>query len=412
MLSKEETLDLVRKFNPDVMGFRLDTYNFHQTLSWIRYLKKNINIPVIVGGINLLLYPEESLYYPEIDYGVIGEAIESLPKLLLAIESGEGISSIEGIVYRNDGQIKVNPASKKFISFNSYPFPARHLLLNQLYYSFVSQRKNFTIMVTSKGCPYKCLFCAISSLPYLERSPKNVVDEIEECYKNYNIREIDFFDAVFFFNKERALNICREIVRRKIKIEWSCRSRVDLVDDELLEAASIAGCRQIYFGIESANPEILKAINKNTNLKQVKEAIAISKEYNIKTLGFFMLGNPGESKETIAQTIKLSKQLGLNFVQFCRTIAKPGSGLNIELKEKYNRDYWRDYILGKIQEQPFPTPWTALTYKEITRYLKKAYLSFYFRPLYILKTVFKAKSLSELFRYIRVALKMIISFEK
>lgn len=104
---------------------------------------------------------------------------------------------------------------------------------------YFKRRKNCTIMIISKGCPYKCTFCAISSLPYLERSPKNVIDGIEDCYKKYNIREIDFFDAVFFFNREGALKICWEIIKRQIKIEWSCRSRVDLVDNELLKAASL-----------------------------------------------------------------------------------------------------------------------------------------------------------------------------
>jgi len=408
-LTKEKTAYLIKRFSPDVIGFRLDTYQFYETLDWIRYLKKNVGVPVIAGGINFSLYPEESLH-EGIDYGIIGEAVESLPRLLSALENNEIISDIEGLVYRNNGTVMKNEPSGKPVDFNSYPYPARHLLPNERYYSVISQRKNFTIMITSKGCPYKCIFCAISKLSYSVRSPKNVVDEMEQCYKDYKIREIDFFDAVFFLNRQRALEICRQIIGRKIKIEWSCRSRVDLVDEELLRVASLAGCRQIYYGIESAAPAILERINKKVDIEQVKQAIKLSRKFGIRTLGFFMIGNPGDTRISLDKTIRFMRQTKLDFVQVCRTIAKPGTDLDLLLKQETGRDYWRDYIIGGLDGRRLPAPWTNLSQKEIESYVKKAYYSFYFRPVYIFKTVLRARSFSELWRYFRVGVRMFFSW--
>jgi len=208
-LSKRETLNNVKKFNPDFMAFMLTTYMFHQTLSWIKYLKTGVNVPVICGGLNLAYYPKETLSHKEIDFGIIGSARESLPLLVNAIEKNKNFNKIKGICYRKNGKIFVNMPDSFHDEIDKLPFPARHLLPNEKYYQFISQKKNFTIMLTAKGCPYSCTFCPIGRMPYSERSTKKVLEEVEECYKNYNIREIDFFTATFTVNKKRVMGFCR-----------------------------------------------------------------------------------------------------------------------------------------------------------------------------------------------------------
>lgn len=406
-LSKEKVLKILQAFKPQLIGFRAETYHFHDTLESIRFFKKKLQVPIIVGGINLTLYPHETFSYPEIDYGIIGDAIESLPKLINAIENLKDFRDIEGVIYRDNKTIKINPCSRKIVPFDEYPFPARDLLPNEKYYSFISKKKNFTIMVTSRGCPHKCIFCAIPSIPYQERSPENVVNEIEECYHKYNIREIDFFDAVFFFNKKRFIEISNEIIKREVEIQWSCRSRVDLIDDEILKAASASGCRQILLGIESSDIGILKKVKKEISIEEVKNAVLLCKKYKILTLGFFMIGNPGESKESIRKTIKFAKELKLDFAQFCMTIAKPNSELNQVLRNNTGIDYWREYILGNSNGKRLPAPWIKLSHDKIERYTKKAYFNFYFRPFYILKILSKIKSPREFIKYILVATKML-----
>jgi radical SAM superfamily enzyme YgiQ (UPF0313 family) len=408
-LTKEQALKILKSFLPDVIGFRTDSYWFHRIVEWADYLKTTLRVKIIIGGINVTLYPKESLSYPCFDYGIAGEAIESLPQLISALEKKEGVNGIKGLVYRDKGEVIINPPSDKPINFDNYPFPARHLLPNHLYYSFTSQLKNYTVMLTSTGCPFKCSFCAISNLAYRERSPRNVIDEIEECYKQYNVREIDFFDATFFINKQRAIEICEEIVRRKIKIEWSCRSRVDVVDENILKSASRAGCKKIYYGIESSSALVLKNINKDIDDDQITHAINITGKYGINALGFFMVGNPSDTKESILSSIEFAKKLNLDFIQICRTIAKPDTELNARLIKTYGTDYWREYILGRRQEMRLPTPWSTLSEYEIEKYVRKFYRDFYFRPPYIIKRLRKVKSPVELMRYIKVATKWFIS---
>ncbi|MDD5729498.1 MAG: cobalamin-dependent protein [Candidatus Omnitrophica bacterium] len=173
-LTKEKTAKLLKAFSPDIIGFRADTYWFHRVVEWAGYFKQNLDAKIIVGGINITLYPQESLSYQCFDYGISGEAIESLPKLISALESGSGVNGIEGLIYKTKDGVFCNPPSANPANFDDYPFPARHLLNNSLYYSFTSQLRNFTIMLTSTGCPFKCSFCAIANLAYRERNPGSV----------------------------------------------------------------------------------------------------------------------------------------------------------------------------------------------------------------------------------------------
>lgn len=407
-LSKEEVLERLENFKPQLLGFRAETYHFHDSLDWINYLKSHLNIPVITGGPNLSLYPQETFAHREIDYGVIGEAIESLPLLVRALENGESLRDLAGIVYRDGQETRINQSSRHNIDFDSYPFPARHLLPNGKYHSFLSQKRNFTIMLTSTGCPFHCSFCAISpNSIYRERSPRNVADEIEVCYKDFNIREIDFFDAVMFVNKKRCLAIFDEIRKRKLKIEWSCRSRVDVVDKDILREASRAGCRQIYYGIESQDPLILRALKKEVSIEQIKKAIAWSKDSGIRTLGFFMIGNPGETVESIERNIAFAKDLGLDFVQVCRLIAKPGTELDKTLIKETGRDYWREHVSGKKISGRLPALGTSLSEKNLENLTRKFYVNFYLRPGIIARRILHLKSLREFLRYVRVALRML-----
>lgn len=409
-LSKEEVLKRLEFFRPDILGFRSESYHAHDALEWIRYFKRNLKVPVITGGPNLSLYPEETLSHPEVDYGIIGEAIESLPALLRAIEDKKDLKDIPGIAYRgNSTEVCINPFSGKYVEFDRYPFPARHLLPNERYYSFISQRKNFTVMVTSTGCPYRCSFCAIhTSTKYRLRSPKNVVDEIEVCCKEFGVREIDFFDATFFLGKYRLSEIFREIKRRNLEFEWSCRSRVDVVNEDILRQAASVGCRQIYYGIESVNHQVLGAIKKDIKLEQVRRAIKASNKYGIKTMGFFMVGNPGDSKESVRDTISFAKDIGLDFIQVCRAIAKPGTELDKIMIEKTGKDYWRLHIKGDKIKGRLPTPWASLSESQIEALTKEFYLKFYFRLNMLWRRIIQLKSLSEFKRYVRVGWKMLL----
>lgn len=407
-LTKKQVLDRIRAFGADLLGFMLTAYMFRQTLDWIRYLKEKTGKPVVTGNILLDIYAAEIMTHSEIDYGVIGPAVRTLPALLKAIERNEQIGGMRGVCYRRGDDIIVNPPDTLREDFDILPFPARHLLPNHKYSTIISKKKNFTIMITSKGCTGKCGFCYIKNIPYSARSPERVVDEIEECNRKYGIREIEFFDPIFTLNKNRVIHICREIRKRNIKIAWACRARVDHMDEEMLDEMRAAGCRRIYYGVECGNQNILNNINKNITLKQVKDMIGLTKKRGILTLGFFLIGAPGDTVESIEETIKFALELDLDYAQFHKTMAKPAGVLYEQVKKYTGRDYWREYILGTAGEERLPSPWTEVSEEEIERLTVKAYRKFYFRPSRLFKIIAGIQSPEEFFRYVRSGIGMLM----
>ena len=410
-LKNKQIVDEIEAFSPDIIGAYFSTYMFHMTLDTMTEVKKRVNVPLIAGGINLLLYPKESLTHKVIDYGLSGESNINFPMLLERLENGKKVDDIPGLTFRNEGgEIISNPPSTNVTPFDDYPLPARHLLPNHLYYSFISQLKDFTVQMTALGCPFKCTFCAIAKIPYRFRSPENIAEENAIAQKDFNINEFDIFDADFPVQKKRTLRIIEQWRKRNLKFEWSCRSRVDSLDEELISEMALSGCRQVYLGVETADEHALKEMRKGINVSQTAKAISLCKKYDIRPLGFFMVGNPGETRKTIKRTIKYAKNLKLDFAQFSRLIAKPQTDLDLQLIETTGKDFWQNWVLGTQPEERMPNPWTNLSEQEIEDLTKKAYYSFYFRPWMVVKHILRVRSFSELIRFIKVGLQMAFSY--
>ena len=205
------------------------------------------------------------------------------------------------------------------------------------------------------------------------------------------------------------VGLCGELIKRDLKIEWSCRSRVDQVDQEVLTLAYQAGCRKIYYGIESSSAEVLSNTSKGIDLRQVREAIRWTREAKISTLGFFMVGNPGDTRESILASIEFAKELRLDYVQVCRTIAKPATQLNDLVIAQTGKDPWRDYVADAARCGDFPAPWTSFSREELEGYVDRFYRAFYFRPSYIVRRILKVRSFEELVRYARVGMRWLMA---
>lgn len=407
-LTKEETLDRLMEFKPDILGFMMTTYMFPETLEWIRFFKKQLKLPVLIGGYNLRVYPIESLSHSEIDFGCIKHAINTVPQLLRELETSRNFKEVIGLAYKENGKIFVNSPDKEPIDFNSFPFPARHLLPNELYAEFPTQRTNFSVMVTSLGCPYACSFCEAGKTHYSSRIPELVVEEMQECYTKYKIREIDIFDYEFTAIRKRVEEICDRMIEKRLDIEWACRSRVDTVDERLLDKMKQAGCCRIYFGIESGCQELLDRVNKGITLEQIRKTIYLTKSKGIQALGFFLVGAPGETRDTFKQTLRFAKELDLDYVQFSKCLAKPLTSLWKEMVEETGKDYWRNWILGKETDHELPRSWTKLSNNEVNRLAKWAYIKYHTRPARLLKSVLQVRSLKELKRKFFAFLDMLI----
>ncbi|MHC4404405.1 MAG: B12-binding domain-containing radical SAM protein [Planctomycetota bacterium] len=411
-LTPDEVLKHLKQWKPDVLGFMMTTYMFRETLDWIRYLRGGLpKVKVMVGGYNLRVYPAESVTAPEIDFGCFNSAYHTVPRLLEELEGGQRFDDVPGLVFKRNGHV-VQTDSGPEPDFDDYPNPARHLLPNELYAEFPTERKNFSVMVTSKGCPRGCVFCEAGRTSYNPRSVETVIGEMRECYDRHGIREIDVFDYEFLINRKRAMGICKEMQRQKLDILWACRARIDSVDEELLKEMAASGCGRIYYGVESGDQDMLDRVNKGITLEQVRETIKLTNKYGIRPLGFFLIGSPGETRDTVRTTLKFAKSLGLDYVQFSKTTAKPLTSMWRDLVEETGYDYWREYILGNTEEQPLPRPWTELTNDEIDELAYKAYVKFHARPWFLLKHTLKVRSWQEFKRKFLAFFDMMFKQEK
>ncbi|HOC92276.1 MAG TPA: radical SAM protein [bacterium] len=411
-LSKEQTLEILKDFQPDILGFMMTTYMFRETLDWARVLKNNLKIPVLAGGYNLRVYPRESLMNDVVDYGCYYQAIRMIPDFLAQLEGNRDFDIVPGLIYKKGHDIVVNPPHPNEEDFDAYPNPARELLPNELYAEFPTERKNFTVMVTSLGCPKQCSFCEARGTKYAARKPETVVNEIEECYYKYSIREIDIFDYEFCISNERVKNICEGIINRNLDITWACRARIDSVNEDLLEIMHRAGCRRIYYGIESGDQQTLSIMNKDISIGQIKDTIGKTNEIGIKTLGFFLVGVPGETIQSFRDTVNFAMLLNLSYAQFSKLTAKPWTLMWNDLIQSTGEDYWKEYILGRQQEKQLPRPWTEISNIEIDRLTKWAYLKFYMRPKYLWKAIKSVASFTEFKRKFMALLDMLFGQEK
>ncbi|GAG09913.1 unnamed protein product, partial [marine sediment metagenome] len=267
---------------------------------------------IILGGAHATLLPNETLVSaPEIDVVVKGEGENTFIELLQALEYKRPLSKILGISYRKDGKTVSTPERSTNVDLDSLPFLAYHLLPWQRYKPHPPHGRAlpFTAMITSRGCPYRCSYCSkpIFGNKFRGQSPERVVEEIAYYKDNFGVKEIAFYDDVFTLNKKRAHAIADEIIKRGLKICWTCETRVNLVDKELLRHIKQSGCYAIAYGIESASQEILDALNKDITFEQVEEAVGIAQEVGLQIIGYFMIGSPGESPETIAKTIQFAR---------------------------------------------------------------------------------------------------------
>ncbi len=405
-LTIDETVARLKRFSPDYVGYTITTYLFFQTMDWIKAIKDLVPVPTIVGGVHLSIYPRETLGYDAVDYAVTGEAEHALPELLAALTSGNDLSAVRGVAFRKpNGEIIVTPKAPD-CDVNEAPFPARQLIDNSLYYSFISKYKNFSCFITSRGCPYKCIFCEQGSKPFRARSPNNVVDELELCHHEYGIREFDFFDSSFTIRKDRVIAICDEIKRRKLDIVWAARTRVDCITEDVLKAMRSAGCSRIYYGIESGNREILATLKKSTSLDMYRDVISRTRANGIHTFGYFMVGNPYETEATVRQTIRLALSLDLDYAQFSKVTPMPATEMYTLLLKETGRDYWREHIVAGIDDD-IPRPLCDMSDEEIQRWTRLAYLRFYYRPTYMARAAARLKSYDELKRSAETAIQML-----
>jgi len=401
-LKPEEVLPLVN--DADVVGLTTMTPTIGAAIGIAHHLKRaNPRLTIILGGCHATLLPEETLANaPEIDIIVAGEGDKTIIQLLQAIEERQPFEGVSGIAFRRDGRVVVNQATAETVELDSLPFLAYHLLPWQKYRPHPphGRARPFGAIITSRGCPYHCSYCSkpIFGSKFRAQSPERVVSEIIHHVRTFGFREIAFYDDVFTLNKKRAYAIADEIIRARLKIDWTCETRVNLVDKDLLQHLKLAGCYAIAYGIESASPDILSRLHKDISLEQVEETVTITREAGLQTIGYFMLGSPGETTETIKKTIDFAKKLKLDFAQFAITTPFPGTELyDIYIKGGNRKIPWESFVYAGTGKSTIPTfTSNRLSRDELQKWISKAYKKFYLRPSYLWQRFQRMTSIGDL----------------
>lgn len=309
--SREKLSKQLAAFQPDVVGAGSVTLNFYDAVRIIQDAK-NINPDIItmMGGPHVSFTVHDTLrHYPEIDLLVLGEAEETIRELTPALKDRDKWENICGLAYRRRDEIIITGKREFITDVDSITLPARQLLPVSRYRAL-----GFPVsMITGRGCPNSCIFCLgrkMVGAKIRRRKVENVLNEMEQITK-LGFERINIADDLFASDKERVKKICTGIRDRGLKFTWSAFARVDTVDQEMLENMARAGCDSVSFGVESGNPEMLKRIKKRIKLEQVRDAVTMCKQAGMIAHASFMVGLPGETKETLKQSEDLAKSLDI-----------------------------------------------------------------------------------------------------
>ncbi|MBN1405768.1 MAG: B12-binding domain-containing radical SAM protein [Candidatus Omnitrophica bacterium] len=404
-LIADDIRQIFQKEKPDIVGVTSMLSNLKGALEAAR-LAKEAGAITVIGGPLLSLYPKQTLSYDVLDYGVIGEGEYPMLELVKALEQKLNLSSVPGLVYKENGVVKAN--DPYIVSdLDKLPLPARHLLPIDKYSSIINHHP-ITTMIASRGCPYKCGFCVKgpSDKKCRFRDPKKVVDEMEMLVKKYKIKEIMFYDDTLTSNRRFVFNVCNEIVKRNLKVRWESPTRVDCIDAELLRLMKKAGCIRLRYGVESGDERILKIMNKGIDLRKVKEAFRLTRNIGIETFAYFIIGYIYDTEESMSNTISFARTLNPDFAMFTIATPYPTTSLQeLAVKERLmDAGYWEQVVLNLRNDR--------LNYlvPDADAWIQKAYKGFYFRPNYMFRRLLKIRTLDDVKKHFQ-ALRSIAGFK-
>ena len=389
----------VKEMKPDIVGLTAMTFTLVDVKLVVQEIRKRLNTIIVIGGPHTAIFPEECFEKEGLnaDYVVVGEGEMTLNELATDLELGKPKNRI----YRQLNFIQ---------NLDELPFADYDAVDINNYYSVLAEETPSLTLFTSRGCPFSCAYCDRPALGkgFRPQSANRVVAEMEALEKR-GAKEIFFYDDTFSVSMKRVLQICDEYKKRKLSIKWDVRTRVNVVNDELLKAMKEAGCERIHFGVESGVPRVIKEIQKGISMEQIEKAFDACKRHKIKTLAYFMMGNPTETFEDVQQTLALSKHIKPDFMQM--TILSP-----FPATQAYNRarqegvvlgDPWRDY--AKTINDDFRPPLNTSIYsrQELESHLRWFYSHFYLTPEFVWERIKEVRNMGQFKRYASAGLSLL-----
>lgn len=377
--SMAEVIDKIK--NPKFFIIMAGIFSYNIDSRFINALRNLFpNAKVIVFGQGASFITED--YLKVADYAVFGEPEKPI------LEIVRGKKRIKGVSYRKKNKCVINKTPNFVKNLDYLPFPARNLIDNSKYkHAFM---RPYAMVYSSRGCPYKCIFCTSKGYSPLfrERSVKNVINELKELKEKYNITNFGFMDETFTIRKKRVVEICKEMIREGLDMKWIALGRADNVDFETLEWMKRAGCRIMMYGIESSSQKVLDYLKKGYKTSDVEKAIKLTKDAGIEVHGFFIFGSPPDTEESIEESILFARYLDLDYASFNIYVPYPGteSYKMLEKQGKITTKDWSKYDQS-LNELVFKHD--SLNSAKIQKLIKKAYRKFYFSPDFIVRRFIK-----------------------
>jgi radical SAM superfamily enzyme YgiQ (UPF0313 family) len=349
---------------PDLIIATVSTPTIHEDLNVLKQVKERCGARIAIFGVHATYFAAELIQEPSIDYVLLNDPEAA------AVQIADGdIDGLEGVVYKDEGGRIIRKPSGPGRA-TGFRIPSWDLV-DLSHYKIPIKRKKYVLVVTARGCPFNCSFCVV---PYYSgrgvriREIPEVIEELKAV--SAYVEDVFFHTDLFTFKKDYVLKLCEAMVREKLNLRWICNSRVDTFDEEMAAAMRKAGCWMVSFGIESGSQEILDRCGKKITLEESRAAVAAARAQGLLTIGHFVLGFPGETEETLRQTLRFSREVDPDFVEFYIATPFPGSRLFDEIKQDLNLD-WKDI---RYDYNPYKYPF------DLAKIRKKAYLGFYLRP--------------------------------
>jgi len=383
-LAAGELLERVRAAQPDVLGLSATTVSiFHAAAFAARVRELFPDITVVIGGPHVSAAPLETMErFDEFDVAVVGEGEDTIIELLKACDAGAGFDTVPGIVLRRAGEVVSNGRRPFLADLDVLPYPAWDLLEGFPWRyppaTFKVRKLPAASLVTSRGCPNRCIFCdrSVFGSSCHAFSAEYVIGMIRHLHDQFGVREFSFEDDTFTTFKKRLITICQGIIDLKLDISWTCLGRVTSIDAANLALMKRAGCWQISFGIESGSQEILGTIHKNVTLEQIRHGVGLCHAAGIFSKGFFIVGHPGETRQTLQQSLDFALELPLDDISVTMLTPFPGTEIYERAAEfgEFDSDWSRMNLLNTVF-----IPY-GLTHEELERHQREMLKRFYLRP--------------------------------
>jgi len=418
-----EVVEMARAWGAQVAGISMLTPTAHSTEALGRFIREKLSsVKVVFGNLHASIFAEELVERGSCDAVMHGEGEIRFPKLIDVFGADGDLSTIQGITYKDTNGVVSTQMCEPISDLDSLPYPAWEIFPWRAYtfLPFVTVAKPCLSIMGTRGCPFRCKFCALGYMGnrVRKRSPESIADEVEWLVTKFGIRHVGFVDPIFPLDKKHAIATCRAIRERNIQADWwwTSETRVDVVDEEMCREMKLARCKRILYGIESGVNELLSSVGKKYTTDDVRRGVAAARAAGLEISAFFMLGLPGETPEMTKQTIKFALSLDIDFAKFAITIPYPGSELYDQLVKDGRIDLhdWGKFTTFNPNPESLPYVPEGMTASQLLSLHRWANIKFYFRPRIIFRHLFVIRSvrLKALFNGAMLALRQLFKGEK